>query len=92
MMSGMSDWRKLIVSDDAALGRILKAARTIAVLGAKAQANQPAYYVPAYLAARGYRLGMVSRSPGVGAERVLSYPGVEEYGVTGSPVIEPGEM
>ncbi len=56
MMSGMSDWRKLIVSDDAALGRILKSARTIAVLGAKAQANQPAYYVPAYLAARGYRI------------------------------------
>jgi hypothetical protein len=52
----MADWRKLIVSDDATLGRILNAARTIAVLGVKAQAHEPAQYVPAYLAARGYRI------------------------------------
>src|SRR5262249_8544670 len=39
-----------------ALGRILQSARTVAVLGAKVQANEPAYYVPAYLAARGYRV------------------------------------
>ena len=52
----MSDWRTRIVSDDARLGRILQLARTIAVLGAKAQANEPAFYVPAYLAARGYRI------------------------------------
>jgi hypothetical protein len=52
----MSDWKKLIVSDDATLVRILKAARSIAVLGAKAQPHEPAHYVPAYLAARGYRI------------------------------------
>jgi hypothetical protein len=56
MKSEMSDWRARIVSDDGRLGRILQLARTIAVLGAKAQANEPAFYVPAYLAARGYRI------------------------------------
>lgn len=39
-----------------------------------------------------YRVGMVSLKPGVGAERAASYPGVDEYGVIGSPVIEPGEI
>ena len=52
----MEDWKRLIVTDDAGLADILRAARTIAVLGAKAQANEPAFYVPAYLAARGYRI------------------------------------
>jgi predicted CoA-binding protein len=52
----MSDWKSRIVSDDAGLVRILRTARTIAVLGAKAGVNQPAFYVPAYLAARGYRI------------------------------------
>lgn len=56
----MSDWRTLIVTDDTGLGRILRTARTVAVLGAKAQVNQPAYYVPAYLAARGYRIQPVN--------------------------------
>ena len=44
------------MSDDAGLARILTTARTIAVLGAKVGADQPAFYVPAYLAARGYRI------------------------------------
>ena len=52
----MSDWKSRIVSDDEGLTRILRAARTVAVLGAKAGINEPAYYVPAYLAARGYRI------------------------------------
>jgi predicted CoA-binding protein len=52
----MSDWRSRIVSDDAGLERIFRAVRTIAVLGAKMGVNQPAFYVPAYLAARGYRI------------------------------------
>jgi predicted CoA-binding protein len=52
----MNDWRRRIVTDDAGLGTILRTAQTIAVLGAKAGVNEPAYYVPAYLAARGYRV------------------------------------
>ena len=52
----MSDWKTRIVSDDENLTRILRAARTVAVLGAKAGLDEPAHYVPAYLAARGYRI------------------------------------
>jgi predicted CoA-binding protein len=52
----MSDWKTRIVSDDAGLERILRGARTVAVLGAKAGVNEPAFYVPAYLATRGYRV------------------------------------
>jgi predicted CoA-binding protein len=44
--------------DDATLARLLRTARRIAVLGIKteAQAAQPAFYVPAYLANVGYEL------------------------------------
>ena len=52
----MSDWKTLLVSDDTGLERILTTARTVAVLGAKAGVDQPAFYVPAYLAVRGYRI------------------------------------
>jgi len=52
----MSDWKNHLVSDDAGLARILNTVRTVAVLGAKAGVDQPAYYVPAYLASRGYRI------------------------------------
>jgi predicted CoA-binding protein len=44
------------VDDDAGLARILREARTVAVLGAKAGSREPAHYVPAYLQARGYRV------------------------------------
>ena len=52
----MSDWKSRLVSDDTGLTRILTTARTVAVLGAKAGVDQPAFYVPAYLVARGYRV------------------------------------
>ena len=45
-----------LVDDDAGLARILREARTVAVLGCKAGAGQPAFYVPAYLQTRGYRI------------------------------------
>ncbi|MBI2015242.1 MAG: CoA-binding protein [Candidatus Rokubacteria bacterium] len=38
------------------MAAILRAARTGAVLGAKPGRGEPAYYVPAYLHARGYRI------------------------------------
>ncbi len=52
----MADWRTNLIDDDAGLGAILRDTRTIAVLGAKAEPSEPAYYVPAYLKARGYRV------------------------------------
>jgi predicted CoA-binding protein len=50
------DYRTLLVQDDAGLTRIFREVRTIAVLGAKGEAHQPAFYVPAYLKTRGYRI------------------------------------
>lgn len=50
------DWRALLVQDDAGLARIFREARSIAVLGAKGEPGEPAYYVPAYLKERGYRV------------------------------------
>jgi predicted CoA-binding protein len=50
------DWRANVVGDDAGLTRILREARTIAVLGAKAPPFEPAHYVPAYLREHGYRI------------------------------------
>jgi predicted CoA-binding protein len=50
------DWRSLLVEDDAGLAQIFREARTVAVLGAKGEAGEPAFYVPSYLAARGYRV------------------------------------
>jgi predicted CoA-binding protein len=52
----VSDWRDNLVDDDKGLARILAEARTVAVLGAKADPAEPAYYVPAYLAAHRYRI------------------------------------
>jgi predicted CoA-binding protein len=45
-----------LVDDDVGLVRILREARTVAVLGAKAWPAEPAHYVPAYLAREGYRI------------------------------------
>jgi hypothetical protein len=54
------DWRANLVDDDAGLARIFREARTIAVLGAKGEPGEPAYYVPAYLGAHGYRVKPVN--------------------------------
>ena len=45
-----------LVDDDAGLTRILRDARTVAVLGAKPMPHEPAHYVPRYLRDRGYRI------------------------------------
>ena len=63
------DWQDNLVTDDAGLARILREARTVAVLGAKADAAAPAHYVPAYLAANGYRVLPVN--PTLTGRRVL---------------------
>jgi predicted CoA-binding protein len=66
------EWRDNIVVDDAGLARVLREARTIAVLGAKGEATEPAFYVPAYLKARGYRVLPVN--PTRTGERIFGEP------------------
>src|SRR6185503_13441015 len=56
----MTDWRDLLVDNDSGLSAIFREAKTVAVLGAKADSAEPAYYVPAYLHARGYRIRPVN--------------------------------
>jgi uncharacterized protein len=82
------DWTTNLVDDDAGLTRILREARTIAVLGAKGEAGRPAYYVPAYLKAHGYRVLPVN--PTRTGERILDEPVVATLAdLGGSPdVIE----
>jgi predicted CoA-binding protein len=63
------EWHANMIDDDAGLARILREARTVAVLGAKGDAGQPAYYVPAYLKAHGYRVLPVN--PTRVGERIL---------------------
>ena len=49
-------WRRnLIEHDEAAIGALLRSTRRVAVLGIKIErlADQPAFYVPRYLASRG---------------------------------------
>ncbi len=52
----MNGWQANLIDDDAGLRAILAAAETVAVVGAKPGPEQPAYYVPAYLRAHGYRI------------------------------------
>jgi uncharacterized protein len=56
----MTDWRALLVDDDSGLAAIFRESKTVAVLGAKADSAEPAYYVPAYLHSRGYRIRPVN--------------------------------
>lgn len=64
--------RSHLVDDDDGLARILREARTVAVLGAKVGAGQPAFYVPEYLQKRGYRILPVN--PALVGQTVLGEP------------------
>ena len=74
----------LLVQDDAGLVRIFREARTIAVLGAKGEPGEPAFYVPAYLKARGYRVLPVN--PTRAGERILGEPVVATLADLAEPV------
>jgi hypothetical protein len=52
------DWNKNIITDAAGIRGLLAETKTIAVLGIKteAQASQPAFYVPSYLASAGFQI------------------------------------
>ncbi len=54
-MDGEDGWRARLLEDDAGIAAIVRGARRVAVLGIKteAQAAQPAFYVPQYLASAG---------------------------------------
>jgi uncharacterized protein len=79
-----SGWRDHLVDDDAGLTRILREARTVAVLGAKAQLSAPAYYVPAYLARQGYRILPVN--PRLAGTTVLETPATATLAELAGPV------
>jgi len=72
----MADWRDNILEDEARIGELVRASRRVAVLGIKteAQADQPAYYVPRYLADQGVEVVPVP----------VYYPEVQE--IMGRPV------
>ena len=72
----MSDWRANLIDEDAELAAILHETTRIAVLGMKteAQAGQPAFYVPRYMAEAGYEIVPVP----------VYYP--EVYEILGEPV------
>jgi predicted CoA-binding protein len=52
----MSDWRDNLVTSADGIGRVVRECKRIAVLGIKteAQRDQPAFYVPEYMARAGY--------------------------------------
>jgi predicted CoA-binding protein len=54
----MADWQDNLIDSDAELAAILAETKRIAVLGIKteAQAGQPAFYVPHYMAEAGYEI------------------------------------
>jgi predicted CoA-binding protein len=54
----MASWRDNLIEDDAGIRALLAATRRVAVLGIKteAQAGQPAYDVPAFLAGAGLEI------------------------------------
>jgi hypothetical protein len=78
------DWSANLVSDDAGLARILRETRTVAVLGAKGEPSQPAFYVPEYLRTRGYRVLPVN--PTRTGERILGVPVVATLADLSEPV------
>jgi hypothetical protein len=80
----VGDWRTNLIDDDAGLARIFRESRSIAVLGAKAERAAPAWYVPAYLAAHGYRVFPVN--PTIAGEEVLGAVAVPTVADLGEPV------
>ena len=72
----MSDWRDNLVTSREGIARIVRGSKRIAVLGIKteAQRDQPAFYVPEYMARAGYDIVPVP----------VYYPAVTE--ILGRPV------
>lgn len=71
-MEPVTDWTRNLVDDDAGLTTILREARSVAVVGAKEGAGEPAWYVPAYLARHGYCIRPVN--PRIAGRTILGAP------------------
>ena len=54
----MNDWKENLINDARGIAEILRQTKTIAVLGIKPESHssQPAFYVPAHMAAAGYEI------------------------------------
>lgn len=77
-------WSANLIDDDAGLARILREARAVGVLGAKAQPAEPAHYVPAYLTQHGYRVLPVN--PTLAGRKILGEPVVATLADLPGPV------
>jgi len=84
ILSGVADWRDYLIDDDEGLRRIFAEARTVAVLGAKANPSEPAFFVPAYLVAQGYRVLPVN--PELRGEPVHGVPAADTLAELAEPV------
>jgi uncharacterized protein len=69
-----NNWRAHLIDDAEGIGRVIAATRRIAVLGIKADPDEPAYYVPEYAQEAGYEIVPVP----------VYYPDVTE--ILGEPV------
>jgi uncharacterized protein len=78
------DWQGNLVKDDAGLTRIFREAKTVAVLGAKGEPSEPAFYVPDYLRTRGYHVLPVN--PTRAGERIFDEPVVATLADLRAPV------
>jgi predicted CoA-binding protein len=73
-MSSDTDWRRHLIEDDAAIGRLIESTHRIAVLGIKIDPDQPAHFVPEYAQSAGFEIVPVP----------IYYPEVTE--ILGQPV------
>lgn len=80
----MNDWRRHLIDDDDGLRAILREAKRVAVVGAKVGEPEAAWYVPAYLAARGYRIRPVN--PKLAGREVHGARTVASVAELGEPV------
>lgn len=80
----MNDWRRHLIDDDDGLRAILSEAKRVAVVGAKVGEHEAAWYVPAYLAARGYRIRPVN--PKLAGREVHGARAVASVAELGGPV------
>lgn len=52
----MENWKQNLLGSDAEIKDLLQNTKTIAVVGIKMEAHQPAYYVPRYMQDAGFRI------------------------------------
>jgi predicted CoA-binding protein len=73
-MSSDDDWRRHLIDDDEAIGRLIDSTRRIAVLGIKIDPDKPGHFVPEYAQRAGFEIVPVP----------VYYPEVTE--ILGQPV------